>query len=356
LPLHPERILVVRTDRLGDVVLTVPVLSALRRCFPRARISVLLQHYTGAIVAGNPFVDEILWYDSDGASVPFHRMLAALKERRFDAAVLVRPDPRAALLLFLARIPVRIGTGYRYYSPLLTHRIYDHRSRAELHELEYNLRLLAPLGCDVREELESPRFGMSSAGEAAASAEETLESLGVRSERRIVVHPGSGGSAADWPVESFAALAGRLEHARHGIILVTGTEAEAAKAEAVVRGCTHAVNLAGRLSIPQLAAVIRSSRLFVGNSSGPLHVAVAVGTPVLGFYPSVPVMGQKRWGPYTAKSIVLSPDPARCVRPAEHSEGRCACMDTITVDEACRSAEDLLRRYPARLGEEKQHA
>ncbi len=133
MPLHPERILIVRTDRLGDVVLTLPVLSSLRRCFPRARLSVLLRRYTGAIVTGNPYVDEILWYDADGVPVPFTAMLSTLKEKRFDAAVLVRPDPRAAILLFLARIPVRIGTGYRYYSPLMTHRIYEHRSEAKHH-------------------------------------------------------------------------------------------------------------------------------------------------------------------------------------------------------------------------------
>lgn len=356
MPLHVERILVVRTDRLGDVVLTLPVLSSLRRCFPGARLSVLLRQYTGAIVAGNPFVDDIIWYDKDGALVPFGAMLAMLKARRFDAAVLVRPDPRAALLLALAGIPVRIGTGYRYYSPLMTHRIYEHRSEARHHELEYNLHLLAPLGCDTRDEIAAPRFGLAVAEQTRASAEEILRSLGAGSGPRIVVHPGSGGSAADWPIESFGALAKRLHDSGAGTVLVTGTLPEAPKAQAVVRDCAGAVNLAGRLSVTQLAAVLQSSRLFVGNSTGPLHVAVAVGTPVLGFYPSVPVMGRKRWGPYSQKSAVLSPDPARCLRPSAHRNGECSCMETIGVQDAVRAAEELLARYPARPVPESEHA
>ena len=356
MPLHPERILIVRTDRLGDVVLTLPVLSSLRRCFPAARLSVLLRRYTGAIVTGNPYVDEILWYDADGVPVPFPAMLSTLKEKRFDAAVLVRPDPRAAILLFLARIPVRIGTGYRYYSPLLTHRIYEHRSEAKHHELEYNLHLLAPLGCDGREEQAAPRFGIAVAEETRASVEALLGSLGVQPGPRIVVHPGSGGSAADWPPESFASLARQLEDAGRGTILVTGTGTEEARAEAVVAGCRRAVSLAGRLSVQQLAAVVRTAQLFIGNSTGPLHVAVAVGTPVLGFYPSVAVMGEKRWGPYTRKAAVLSPDPARCLRPASHRNNECSCMETIPVQDAVRAAEDLLARFPSRSVEERQHA
>lgn len=356
MPLHPERILVVRTDRLGDVVLTLPVFSSLRRCFPRARLSALLRQYTGAIVEGNPFVDEILWYDQDGAVVPFGSMRAALKAKRFDAAILVRPDLRAALLLASAGIPMRVGTGYRYYSPLLTHRIYEHRSEARHHELEYNLHLLAPFGCDVREELASPVFGVVVTDEARASAETLLRSLGVKSDQCIVVHPGSGGSAADWPPEQFAALARALEGAGRGTILVTGTQAEAAKARTVAAACAGAVNLAGRLTVPQLAAVLRSSLLFVGNSTGPLHVAVAVGTPVLGFYPSVQVMGQRRWGPYSTKSVVLTPDPARCRRPSEHRNNECACMETIRVQDAIHAAEGLLARYPSRAAAETRHA
>jgi heptosyltransferase-2 len=356
LPLHPERILVIRTDRLGDVVLTLPVLSTLRRCFPDARLSVLLRRYTGEIVKGNPFVDEILWYDQESGLVPFREILSSLKSRRFDVAVLVRPDPRAALLLFLAGIPVRVGTGYRYYSLLMTHRAFEHRSEARYHELEYNLHLVEQLGCDIRAELASPRFGIVVSEETRSSLESVLSPLGVSRDRRIVVHPGSGGSAADWPVENFAALASRLADEGMGTILITGTQSEAAKAQAVADGCPAAANLSGRLSVPQLAALIQSSILFIGNSTGPLHLAVAVGTPVLGFYPSVPVMGKKRWGPYSAASEVLSPDPRECLRKSDHRAGHCSCMETIQVRDAVRAAGAILERFSPLSVRERPHA
>ena len=339
---EPSRILVVRTDRLGDVILTLPVFIALRRCFPGARLAMLAGRYAGGIVVGYPPVDEILWYDDAGGLVPFRVMMARLRSGRFDAVVIVHPTPRLALLAFLARIPVRIGTGFRFFSFLFNRRVYMHRKTAERHEVEYNLALLAPLGCAAvpGKPLDVPLDIPPGARERAATL---LENAGVTG-RFAVIHPGSGGSAREWPPENFGLLARRFIERMNLAVVVTGTGGESGRVEEVVRATSgRAVNLAGLLSVKELAALLQKASLLVANSTGPLHVGVAVGTPVVGLFPQIPVMGSRRWGPYTDNARVLVGEgPPDCDECSGNAGIPCACMASVTVEKAYEAAADLL--------------
>ncbi|MEW6510493.1 MAG: glycosyltransferase family 9 protein [Bacteroidota bacterium] len=339
----PSRILVVRTDRLGDVVLTLPLLPILRNRFPDAYIAMLVSSYAGGIVEGHPALNEHLTYDKEGARIPMGAMVSRLREGRFDTAVVVHPTARLALLIWLARIPVRIGSGYRWYSVLFNRRVYTHRKTAERHELEYNLELLDRLGCTTRGV--PPQFTIPVPAEAHRRVNELLAGHGIEEKARLaVVHPGSGGSAREWPLESFGGLA-RILIDVHGMeVIVTGSPNESEQARSVVAATQErAHNLAGMLGLKELASLLGRSSLLVGNSTGPLHMAVAMGTPVLGFYPQIPVMGPRRWGPYTERARVLVPD-----RPVDCSEcksvrGRsCSCMASITVDAAAAAVAELL--------------
>lgn len=337
-----SRILVVRTDRMGDVVLTLPVFSFLRRRFPRARLVLLAGRYGGAIVEGFPHIDEIIWYDDPPRLVPFRVMLGRLRKERFDAAVVVHPTLRLAMLAFLSRIPLRVGTGYRYYSFLFNRRVYAHRKTAERHEVEYNLELLAPLDCAAvaPKPLELP-IDIPSAARATVRA--LLERTGVKG-GYAVMHPGSGGSAREWPPENFGILARRVVQELNLSVVVTGTARESALAEGIARAVPERVaNLAGKLSVKELAALLQGAGFLVANSTGPLHVAVAVGTPVVGLYPRIPVMGPGRWGPYTDLARVLVP---AMTQQCDDCTGRpgvpCACMASITPDTAYAAVEDLL--------------
>ena len=338
----PSRILVVRTDRLGDVVLTLPVVTALRRCFPAAHLTFLAGRYAGAIVEGYPPLDAMLWYDGEGGLVPFRLMVARLRDGGFDAAIIVHPTLRLALLMFLARIPARVGTGYRYYSFLFNRRVYTHRKTAERHEAEYNLDLLSSLGCSpvLRRAIEVPPHIHP---EASARASSLLVEAGVTG-RFVVIHPGSGGSAREWPLENFSRLACRFIEEMNLAVVVTGTGRESHLGEEIVRASSgRAANLSGKLDVKELAALLEKASLLVANSTGPLHLAVAVGTPVLGLYPQIPVMGPRRWGPYTENARVLVPAmPPECDTCAGKKGIPCSCMASITVDAACAAARDLL--------------
>jgi heptosyltransferase-3 len=336
--------LVVRTDRLGDVVLTLPLLPLLRHRFPHAFIAMLTGHYAGELVEGNPFIDELLRYDDGSRMIPFGTMRRILRERRFDAAVVVHPTGRIARLIVAAGIPVRVGTGYRVYSLLFNRRVYTHRKTAERHEAEYNCGLLEPLGCPVPSG-KALEFTIAVPEEAGRAADAILRESGITpADRFAVVHPGSGGSAREWPLESFGRLAARLTDRFSMRVLVTGVAAERAQVDAVIaHSGGKATGLAGKLRVKELAAVLRRAAIVVSNSTGPLHIAVALGTPVLGFYPQIPVMGPRRWGPYTSNARVLVPDkPPDCADCTGKQGSACACMASISVDRAAAAAAELL--------------
>jgi heptosyltransferase-2 len=340
-----KRILLVRTDRLGDVILTLPMLSALRRCFPDAYIAMLLRRYTGEILEGNPHLNELIWYDRDHANIPLGEMIATLRMRRFDVAIVVYPRLRLAWLLWRAGIPLRIGTGYRYYSFLFNKRVFEHRKDAKRHEVEYNLNLLRELSCDRERDLKA-EFYIAVPPEAENNIETLLRSLGIERKGFVIVHPGSGGSAREWSPENFGRLAARLASDFH--IVVTGTSSEEAKVSAVVRASGNAaIPLVGKCTLKELAALIGASSLFVSNSTGPLHLAVAMGTPVVGLYPQHTAMSAKRWGPYTGNSAVFVPErPLDCNTCVEHNSA-CECMATITVEAVLAAARSLLAKHQA---------
>ena len=330
------------------MVLTLPMLAALRRCFPSAHIAVLLRRYTSGIVEGNPHVDELVWYDRGGEPVPFAEMARTLRSGAFDAVVVVYPTFRLAALMALARIPVRVGTGYRSYSLLFNRRVYEHRKDARRHELEYNLRLLTELGCNATG---PPEFTIAVPRQARERAEAVLRSVGVDPGRPYaVLHPGSGGSARDWPSDRFAELAAHLAAGRGLQVVVTGSGAESPLATGVVQGSGRgAVSVAGMLTVQELAAVLDGAAVFVSNSTGPLHLAVAMGTPVVGLYPPHPAMSKKRWGPYCGTNRVLVPDrPADCEDCVKRPDIRCACMDSISVDAVASAVTELLAETAGR--------
>lgn len=332
-PVTPQRILVLRTDRIGDVVLSTPVLTALRNRFPHAHIAMLLRPYTAELVRGHPHLDELLTEERTGRHAGlagFFRLLGELRRRRFDMALLLHPSLRLAMLCFLAGIGHRVGTGYRAYAPLFNHRIYQHRKGSGRHELDLNLDLARAVGAD----LAPVRFYLAIPDSARQRLRERLQLQGVPPETPfIVLHPGSGGSARDWPLSGFAALADRIQDELALTVVLTGTSAERPLVDELVqRMRTRPVRLDGQLEIKELLALLEQARVMVANSTGPLHMAVAVGCRVVGLYCPLQACAPERWGPYGQLDAALLPPVPPC--PA-CSGTRCPqgeCMELIAPD------------------------
>ncbi len=339
-----RKILVIRTDRLGDVILTLPVCSTLRKALPDARISMLVRNYVRPVVSGNSFVDDIIWEDdAHGRPRSFRAIWNEIREKGFDAAIVVRPTLRNALLIARAHVPVRVGTGYRWYSGLFTHRVFEHRKTAHRHELELNVNLLSPLGISSDVSI-PPDYGITISDRARSDMRSILRSFGVEDQHHVVVlHPASGGSAREWPPDRFREIGLRLAKLDGVFIVVTGMPSEERTLRRVLeRSCPPFISMVGRLTLGSLAALLERASLFIANSTGPLHLANALGTPVIGLYPPIRAMSAARWGPYGGRSVSLSgTGPDNCDR-CERS-GHCACMLSIQINQVMDAATELLK-------------
>jgi heptosyltransferase-2 len=300
----------------------------------------LLGSSTKELVEGFSGLDEIVAYDQRGEQRGFWSMLAQIRARRFDLVVVSHPTLRLAMLMFLARVPTRIGSGYRWYSFLFNRRVFEHRKTAEKHEAEYNISLLKQLGWSSQE---VPRVSLSIPETARLTAMTALRDLGISdSERFVVLHPGSGGSARDWRVERFGELAKRLSENGTKVV-VTGARSEGGLVEEVVqRSGGAARGVVGRFSLKELAAFLGFAAVFVSNSTGPLHIAAAMGTCVIAFYPPIRECSPLRWGPLTDSKVIFEANSVLCPRcqggPCQGDD----CMDQITVGDVYAAVQKLL--------------
>ncbi len=334
-----RRILLLRTDRIGDVVLTLPMVDMIRGRYPGASVTVLVRKYTRELVEAYPGVDSVITLGEVG---PDRDMFAEIRNGGFDAAVHVYPRPEQAWLTWRARIPLRIGTAYRWYSFFFNGRIPDHRKHSGMHEAVLNARLLRALDIEPPDVI---RPKLHPAPKHHEAAERLLERKGLRrDEGFVVLHPGSGGSARDWSPAGFSGLARELIGT--GVrVVVTGSQGEMDLADRIARDSGNAaISVAGDLTLMELAAFLSRARLFVSNSTGPLHIAAAVGTPVIGFYPPLAAAGVERWGPLGERVDTFVPSKDRCDKcRGTECQGN-ACMDQITVAAVTARATEILSR------------
>lgn len=333
-----SRILIVRTDRIGDVLLSTPVVEALRVKFPGAYISMLVSDQTREILEGNPFLNEVLVDAEEKASQLAQRLMA----KKFDAAILLHSTPRLAWALSRARIPVRVGTVYRGYSFLFTKRVYEHRKTSMRHELEYNLSLAETLGAGLKEP--NPKIFLSS--EDKAWAKDRLAKADVKKgEVLIGIHPGSGGTARDWRPERFGELGERVQRELEAKVIVTGLAAERDLANIVASKMSKVpILIIGETNLKQLTAILERESLFVSNSTGPMHLAAAVGTKVVAMFPPIRACSPRRWGPWGKGHRVIVPKVPECKKCIGTKCRYCDCMDLISVDDVFRAVKEVLER------------
>lgn len=324
-----KRILIVRTDRLGDVILSMPVAAAMKRAYPEAQLTLLCRKISEDIGLRNPDIDRTLTIDHpDGIDRMFFQLVGMIKRENFDCAIIVHPTLSLALLTAAARIPVRIGTGYRYYSFLFNKRHYEHRKESIKHEVEYNLGLLKVLNISV----ETPEFRFCITEEDKEAAEKKISEIGIDVKKGFcVVHPGSGGSAMDWPLRFFAITCEMISRDLKLNVIVTWGPNE-----------NHIVNRLREetscdiwsfdevLSLPVLGAVLQKAQFLLAPSTGILHFAYMVGTSVIGLYPPVRHESPVRWGPYGLKDSVLVPDIKDCPDCKGKPCRKLSCMELIT--------------------------
>lgn len=317
-------------------MLTLPVINALKNYCPESKITFLVSEYTAEIVDGHKAIDEIMIYKPE--ENVFH-LANRIKQKKFDLAVVVFPVFKIALALWLARVPIRVGTGYRFYSFLFNKRVFEHRKYAEKHEIEYNLNLLKTIGIKASE----VKFDIFIPDSSFEKVKKILNENGLSEGNYIIIHPGSKGSARDLKPSKFRELTQKLSDMGFKIV-ITGSESEKELAKFVSDGLKNVYNFAGLFNLKELSALIKNATIFISNSTGPIHIASAVGTPVVGFYPPIKVMSPRRWGPYTNDKIIFMPNvPFECEKCIGERCKFFDCMDLINIDEVAKAIKEKVQ-------------
>jgi heptosyltransferase-2 len=341
-----KRVVVRGTNWVGDSVMTVPALRALRRVLPAANITLVIRPGTSGIFSEADYIDDVLVYDRKGplSVIP---QVREWKRRKFDLAVLFQNAFEAALIPFLAGVPVRLGYATESRQALLTHPLPLPDWRSSKHEVFYYLYLVTAL--------EQMLFGRSTICEAEpdasiqisetrkAGAAELLSAYGVsKDETVIAICPGSINSRAKrWPAEAYAALADRLIDSRRKVLLIGSKDELDVSEEVTQRMRNSPVVLTGKTTLDQITAVLNRADLIVTNDTGPAHIGAALGRPtIVIFGPTNPLTTR----PFAPDAEVLRhpPDCAPCMLrdcPIDHR-----CMTAITVDEVFERSHALLKR------------
>jgi heptosyltransferase III len=303
--LKVRRILVIRTDRIGDVILTLPLADALKKHFPGSEIDFLVDPKTFSLVSEYPNINKVHTIEKVTAS----GIKKLCKETNYDLAIVVYPLFAIAVGLYLAGVNYRLGTAYRWYSFLFNLKRYEHRKKSVKHELEYNIGLLEELGIENI----APTAPVLPVNESDLElVKSKLKEKGIWSDRGfIIIHVPSLGSAKVWKDENFTALIKLLlkDSKFRKFIMLSGTIGD----EEQVKSIAGRFSDSGRvipvldLNLIELKAAIKLAELFIGNSTGPIHIAAAVGTFVIGFYSPIKVESSIRWGPNTVKKKLFSP-------------------------------------------------
>ncbi len=334
----PSRILIVRLSAIGDVLHGLPVLCALREALPKAFIAWVVEGRNGELLRGHGALDELIVVPRGWLKRPraVWELRGQLRRLKFDTTIDMQGLTKSAVAARLSGARRRIGIGGcdgREVSQWLNNqRIAPQRT----HVIDRNLELLRPLGIDRP----AVRFDLEISPTDVATADAVLHALGL-TDRFAVINPGAGWPSKVWPAERFAAVAQRLGQARcrRSLVVWAGAQ-ERVWAEQIVAASAGWAAMAPATSLGELAALARRSSLFISADTGPLHLAVAVGTPSVGLFGPMPAA---RNGPYGPAHIAVQ---EMCLTGTSRQRRTAGpeSMEAITVEHVVAACERILDR------------
>jgi len=342
-----RRILVFQTAFLGDVVLTLPLVQAIADFFAHAEIDVVVVPRSADVCRNHPNIQSIIEYDKRGGDKGFagyRNLLRRLRARSYDLAFVPHRSIRSATLTFLAGIPMRVGFTRSAGSFLFNKQVFYDK---DVHEIERNISLLSGIGIHTLPFL-LPTVHPSPEDKAAVDRILKDVQLSKRSHQLIAFAPGTIWNTKRWLKDRFAQLAEMLSEDGYNIMLVGGKEdIELCDEITAAASRTRVINMAGTLSVLQSAELIGKCSLLVSNDSAPMHLGVAMSTPVVAIFgATVPAFGFSPRGPL---DIVVETRGLRCRPCSIHGGAKCPietfdCMENISAERVYLRVLDVLQK------------
>jgi heptosyltransferase-2 len=342
-PEKVENILIRGTNWIGDVIMTLPAIGSVRKTFPSAKISVLAKPWVAEIYKICPDVDEIIIYNRPGVHdgiTGIYRLAGELKSQGFDMAILLQNAIEAAIIAWLAGIPIRAGYNSDGRGLLLTHSVKRTNEIRKVHQVYYYLEMLKALGfqsaeSDIRLKLNDDYLKIT---------DNILEQHDVKKNSLLVgIAPGATyGPAKMWFPERFSAVADKLVNDFSARVMLFGSSGDSKRANLVQQHSKNdLINIAGKTSLKEAIALIARCNLFISNDSGLMHLAGALGIPLVAIFGSTnPVTTS----PMGEKSVVIYKDVpcSPCLKKICPTDFR--CMDLISEDDVYDAAKNILGR------------
>jgi len=338
-PQSPSKILVLRLRRIGDIVLTTPVLSALKKAFPLASLTYVVEEPYVRLVEDNPALDGIISLKPKSSVRESWQLIRRIRKERFDAVLDLHGGPRTSLLTFFSRAGIKVG--YLIRGRGWPYDIAIPRSRPEgpIHSIENHLNLVRALGIPVKEEpalfLPPPRPA------EIAGVDRFFKGNKLKGSKIVVLHIGSGNIFRDWGSGNWSALARRLAAMRGvRVVLMGGPEDRGREKEILEAEAVRALSLVGRLSLAETREVIGRASLFIGPDSGPMHIAASTPTPIVALFgPNLSAYN----APRRRRVVIIEKDlDCRPCRQKECRTGDFRCLRTISVDEVFKAGRPFL--------------
>jgi lipopolysaccharide heptosyltransferase II len=344
---NPEKILVRATNWVGDGVMSLPALEALRERYPSSEIALVVKPWVADLYEHHPAVDRIIVYNDAGehqGAGGFARLVEQIRSERFDMAILFQNAFHAAWMAWRSGIPIRIGYGLEGRGILLTDSIPVPSPALYGHQSNYYLQLLIRAGLvDRFEPVERVRLNVQNSEKSWAAKQ--LKILGLGGPRFLVgLAPGAAfGSAKRWLTERYADLADRLIGALNADVLIFGSSSERPLAEEIAHGMSHTpVIMAGETTLRQLMALLIQCRLVISNDSGSMHLAAALGLPVVAIFGST---DEHATGPISPLARIVKHQVACAPCGLRECPIDLRCMKGVTVDQVHRTALGLIKEY-----------
>lgn len=354
---RPQRVLLIRPDHIGDMLFTTPALRLLRRALPDAEISYMVGPWAAEVVERNHNVDRIIRCDCPGFSRrpkgwvlgPYMKMLqwaGQLRGQGFDLALNLRFDFWwGALLAYLAGIPRRVGYEIEECRPFLTEKV----PFVPCHAVEQNLKLIEKMcGVSFQKDRDDLSLEYTPTEGERESINKLLREQGISDEDRLVaIHPGATSEVKSWREDWWARVADILSE-RDGVrIILTGGPGDVALCKQVQETMENpCVVLAGNTTLGELAALLQRCSLVLGADSGPLHLAVAMGTPTVHLYgPSDPLIFGP-WGDQRKHVVLQTPFPCAPCGVFDYPAAELPyhrCLWVIGPEKVLAAAEKLFR-------------
>jgi len=336
-----KKVLLIRLRRIGDVIMTTPAVSVLRKNFPGIEISYVIEKPYADLITGNPQIKEIFMLPAHARIPNFFSVIKKIRKKRFDAVIDFHGGPRSSLMTLLSGADVKIGYKIKYRHPIYHIKLPRRPRTGPIHSVENHVNLVKALG--IKSGAIPPLFIPSSTEKENQKIKHIMSLHNLSGSEYISLHIGAGNRFRSWDVQNYIRLCDLFTQKSGVKVVLLGAQEDKKSSSAIIKSTESApLSLVGELSLREARDMISHSSLFVGPDSGPMHIAASTGTPIVALFgPTLPA----NFGPWRAEHKIIQKDldcrPCR-QRQCVHEDFR--CLQGITPEEVYEAGLEYLQR------------